>query len=199
MNTPSITILNGGEGLIEMKGKLKIYLKLFFIFFKISPVTFGGGYAMISVIEKEIVKKGKLIEEDEIIDIFTIAQTLPGAIAVNSATLIGYRIAGTLGSIAALLGIVVPALIIVILASITYQELQNNPLVTAAFKGIAAAVIALIVYAGITIGKTAIKDVSTLIIALIYLILLILLPINPIIFILMGIITGLVINKIRAV
>ncbi len=180
-----------------MQTEIRLYWKLFYTFLKISPVTFGGGYAMISLIEKEVVEKNKFIQKEEMTNIFTVAQTLPGAIAVNAAAFIGYRVARSIGALFALLGIMLPTLIIVVLASLTYYFLQTNPIVVAAFKGIGAAVIALIAHAGYTIAKTAIKDVTTLVIALIYIILLLLIPINPIFFIVAGIVTGIVISKLK--
>lgn len=179
-----------------MKAKLRLYWTLLYTFLKISPITFGGGYAMISIIEREVVKN-KLMKEEEIANVFAVAQTLPGAIAVNAATFIGYRVARTVGALFALLGIMLPTLIIVIFASFTYYYFQTNPIVAAAFKGIGAAVIALIVYAGYTIGQTAIKDATTFVIALLSIILLCLLPINPIFFIIAGIVTGIIISKLK--
>lgn len=171
--------------------------QIFYTFLKISPVTFGGGYAMISIIEREVVEKQDWINRDEIVDIITIAQVIPGAVAVNSAVLIGYRKARLLGACSALLGIMLPTLLIVIAMSLSYFLFRDNPVVEAAFKGIGAAVIALIVYAGYTIGKTAIIDTTTLVLAIVSMAILLLFNINPIVVIIGGIGMGLGISNWR--
>lgn len=134
---------------------------LFVTFLKMSPVTFGGGYAMIPVIEREVVDKRGWLKPEEVADVFAVAGSVPGAVAVNSAIFIGYRIAGVMGAIAALLGIFLPTFCIVIGLAAFYTVMKDNPKIEAAFTAIRATVVALIVYAAIKIGKTAIVDFAT--------------------------------------
>lgn len=162
-------------------------------------MTFGGGYAMITLIEREVVNKRKWIKKEDILDVFTIAQTVPGAVAINSAIFIGYRVAGLLGAIFALTGIILPTLIIVIGVSFTYYFFHENPIVKAAFNGIGAAVIALIVHAGFVVARTAIVDVITLLIALISIVVLLALKLNPILVIIGGFGIGMIISNVKKV
>ncbi|MDR4281811.1 chromate transporter, partial [Bacillus subtilis KCTC 1028 = ATCC 6051a] len=97
-----------------MNKKWNLILQIFFVFLKIGPITFGGGYAMIPVIEREIVIKKRWIRPQDVADVLVIAQSVPGAIALNSATFIGYTIAGVQGAVAALIGVLLPTFLIVI-------------------------------------------------------------------------------------
>ncbi|SER34880.1 chromate transporter [Gracilibacillus ureilyticus] len=180
-----------------MINKRKILLQVFFSFFKISPITFGGGYAMIPMIEKEVIEKRKWMEMKDLSEIFALAQSVPGAIAVNSATFIGYRLGGVSGSLAALIGILIPNFIIVVLLSILFVLVKDNPAVAAAFTGIRPAIVALIVYAAYRIGRTAIYDKTTLIIGIVTVGLLLILKIHPVIIIFAGIGVGIIVVKIK--
>jgi chromate transporter len=170
----------------QAENKGKILLKLFLAFMKISPVTFGGGYAMIPLIEREVVEERKWLPSKEMPDMLALAGSAPGAIGVNTAIFIGYRIAGLPGSICALTGVMIPTFIIVVLLTVILLNFSDNPWVIAAFRGIAPAVVALILYAGYRIGKTAIIDKLTLIVAALSLLALLFLPVNPIMLILVG-------------
>src|SRR5690625_488596 len=97
-----------------VKIQFKTLIKLFLTFLKISPITFGGGYAMISLIQVEVVQKNNWLEEEDLLDIITVSQSIPGAIAINAAIFIGYRVAGIIGAIFSLLGIVLPTILIVV-------------------------------------------------------------------------------------
>lgn len=145
-----------------MKEQWKMIIQVFWTFFKIGPVTFGGGFAMIPLIEKEVVDKRNWLKKDDVTDVFALAQSVPGAIAINSATFIGHRIAGVKGAIAAMLGISLPTFLIVLPLGIAYLFFQDNPKIEAAFVSIRASIVALIIYAAIKVGKTAIIDKSTL-------------------------------------
>jgi chromate transporter len=182
-----------------MESKLTTLLKLFITFLKISPITFGGGYAMITLIEIEVVNKNKWIKKEDIVDVFTIAQTLPGAVAINSAIFIGYRVAGFAGAVISLIGILFPTFIIVILVSLIYYIYKDNPITKSAFNGIGAAIIALIAYAGFTIGKTAIKGITTFIITILSVLFLLFLHINPILMIISGSIIGIIELKLKTI
>ena len=133
--------------------KLKTIFSLFFEMFKIGLFTFGGGYAMIAVIEREIVEKKKWIEKNEFTDIIAIAESTPGPLAINSATYIGYKICGVLGSIFATLGVVLPSFIIIFAISFFFDTFLSFNVVTYAFKGIQACVAFLIFSAGLKLFK----------------------------------------------
>lgn len=133
------------------------YLSLFSTFFKIGAFTFGGGWAMISIIEREIVDKNHWIERDEFLDLLAIAQSLPGILAVNIATAIGERIRGTRGSIVAASGTILPSFLIILAIAIflTPDLIKNNRVVSSIFMGIRPAVVALIIAPVITSAKAA--------------------------------------------
>ena len=148
-----------------MKTKFKQYLMLFATFFKIGLFTFGGGYAMISLIETETVERKKWIAGPDLLNIIAIAESTPGPIAINSATFIGYRVAGVLGSAFATLGVVLPSFVIIFAISFFVQEFLALELVSRAFKGIQAAVTILILRAGLKMIKNLKKNVLSLVIA----------------------------------
>ncbi len=129
--------------------KFKTYLSLFFTFFKIGLFTFGGGYAMIAVIQRELVEKKKWIEQEEYLDVIAIAESTPGPLAINSATYIGYKIGRVLGSVFATLGVVLPSFIIIFVISLFFDRFLQLEYVGYAFSGIQACVAFLILSAGI--------------------------------------------------
>jgi len=164
--------------------------KLFLVFIKISPVTFGGGFAMIPHLEKELVVNKKWLTEDDIPDLFAFSQTVPGSIAVNSSILIGYHVAGGIGAICALLGIVLPTFFIIMTLAILFLGFQDHPIVQAAFLGIRPAIVALILFAAYNIGKKAILDKKTFLIFIGTMGLLLFTSIHPILIILCGGVLG---------
>ena len=121
-----------------------MYWKLFIIFAKIGAFTLGGGVAMIPLIEREVVYRHKWIDDEDFLDMISIAQSAPGLIAVNVAIFIGHRIAGIRGSIVATIGSVVPPFIIILLVAAVFTTFKDNAAVQAVFKGIRPAVVALI-------------------------------------------------------
>lgn len=133
--------------------KLKLFLSLFLTMFKIGLFTFGGGYAMIAVIERELVERKKWLEHDEYLDIIAIAESSPGPLAINSATYIGYKICGVMGSIFATLGVVLPSFIIIFVISLFFDAFLALKWVGYAFRGIQACVAFLILSAGIKMLK----------------------------------------------
>lgn len=134
-----------------------ILLQLFSSFFKIGAFTFGGGWAMISIIEREVVDKHKWIEKDAFLDLLAIAQSLPGILAVNIAVAIGDKLRGTRGSVVAALGTILPSFMIILAIAIflTPDMIKNNRVVSSIFMGIRPAVVALIVAPVITSAKAA--------------------------------------------
>ncbi|MGJ9385270.1 chromate transporter [Salipaludibacillus sp. CF4.18] len=164
----------------------KLLVQIFMIFFKIGPVTFGGGYAMIPLIEREVVEKRGWVKPQEITDIFAVAESVPGAIAINSATFIGYRVAGIAGAIAAMTGVLLPTFCIVVMLSLFFLQVQDNPKVEAAFVSIRATIVALITYAAIKIGKTAAIDKTTIILIAVTVAVMYFVHIHPVLLIISG-------------
>ena len=138
---------------------MNIYLDLFLTFAKIGLFTFGGGYAMISLIENSCVEKKQWITHDEMMNVTVIAESTPGPIAINCATFVGYRKAGFLGAVIATLGIVVPSFAVIYLISMFLDNFLEITLITNAFRGIKIAVGILILDAGITMVKKMYKKV----------------------------------------
>ncbi len=168
---------------------MKEIISLFVSFFKIGIMTFGGGYAMLPMLERELVDKKKYVTMEEIMDYYAVGQCTPGVIAVNVATFIGYKRKGIIGGIIATLGVIFPSIIIITLLASVLSMIAGHPIVEHAFAGISVAVCALIVQAIFKLSKSGIKDVFTAIIAASAL-LLSLLGISPIIIILAAGIIG---------
>ncbi len=136
-----------------MKQKWKLYRQIFFTMLKIGAFTFGGGYAMIALLENEFVAKKKWIEKDEFLDMVAIAESTPGPVAINSATYLGYKTAGVLGSLLGTLGVVLPSFTIIFLISLFFDQFLSLSYVGYAFRGIQVCVIYLIFTAGFKLFK----------------------------------------------
>ncbi|MCI8387928.1 MAG: chromate transporter [Clostridiales bacterium] len=134
-------------------------MQLFTVFFKIGAFTFGGGYAMIPLIQKETVENKKWITDDDILEIMAIAESTPGPIAVNSATFVGYRVCGVFGALMSTIGVVLPSFIIISLISLILNQFQELRVVKYAFFGIRAGVLALLVKALWTMFKKCPKGI----------------------------------------
>lgn len=136
---------------------------LFITFFKIGAFTFGGGWAMISIIEREIVDRHHWIEREDFLDLLAVSQSLPGILAVNIATAVGDKIGGTRGSIVASLGTILPSFLIILVFAIflTPDVIKNNRVISAIFMGIRPAVVALIIAPVLTSTKAARLRLST--------------------------------------
>ena len=178
--------------------KIKSLLNLFWTFFKIGLFTFGGGYAMVAVIEREIVEKRKYIGQEEFLDLIAIAESTPGPIAVNSATYIGYKLGGVLGSFFATLGVVLPSFLIIFIISFFYEKFLALEYVSYAFKGIQACVAFLIISAGIKMIKGLKKNLFNVIMFISTLVLMLVikifdLPISSIYLILVGGLIGVIV------
>lgn len=176
---------------------MKLLFTIFITFFKISPITFGGGYAMIPVIEREVVERKQWIKQEEVTDLFALAGSIPGAIAINSATFIGYRIAGIPGAMAATIGVMVPTFFIIVTLSVFYLFFNDHPKVEAAFEGIRPAVVALIVFAASKMRKGAVVDKTTFSIAACALFLLLFVKLHPVLVIVTGAVSGIVLMGIK--
>lgn len=141
-----------------MKDNLKKALKLFLVFFKIGAFTFGGGYAMVPIIQSEVAEKRGWIKNEDILDILAISESTPGPIAINSATFVGYQVAGVFGSVMATLGVVLPSLIVISVVSYFFRQFLAFKVVKYAFMGIRAGVLALIVKAAKNMMKACPKN-----------------------------------------
>ena len=140
-----------------MESKMKRLWLLFLTFFKIGGFTFGGGYAMIPLIQKETVENRKWITDDDILEIIAIAESTPGPVAINSATFVGYRTAGFWGAVCATLGVVLPSFVIILAISYVLETFQELKAVQYAFNGIRAGVLALLFKALWTMFKKSPK------------------------------------------
>lgn len=165
---------------------MKKLLQMFISFFKIGAFTFGGGYAMIPLIEEEVVNNKKWIAKEEFVDIVVISQSFPGALAVNTSIFIGYKINGILGAVMALLGTVIPSFIIILLIASVFMQFRNNYYVEQVFKGINGAVPVLVLIAILSISKSVEKSYLNFVIVIIALILLQVLNVNPVVVIILS-------------
>jgi len=182
----------------EREIDFKLLSDLFFTFFKLSPISFGGGFAMMPVLEAEIVYKKKWIDDKQIVDTFVLAQSAPGAIATNSAIFVGYQIAGVPGAIAAMMGMIIPTFVIVIVLALLFAFFQTNHYVLAALNGIRPVIVALIASAAYKMSKTSLIDKTCWIICLICVTVLLVCPdINIIVVILSGAFIGIAIMKVK--
>jgi chromate transporter len=134
---------------------MNIYLRLFGIFFKIGAFTIGGGYAMVPIIEDEIVKKRNWISQDDFVNLLAISQTSPGILAVNISIFIGYKLRGIRGSIVTALGTVMPSFLIILAIALFFSNYKDNAVVERIFKGIRPAVVALIAAPTFSMAKSA--------------------------------------------
>jgi len=136
---------------------MRLLWDLYRAFFTIGALTFGGGYAMLPMLEREIVAKHKWSTSEELLDYFAIGQCTPGVIAVNTATFVGYKTKGIWGGIVATLGVVSPSIVIITVIAMVLSNFMDNPWVMHAFAGIRVAVCALIVSSVIKLAKSNVK------------------------------------------
>ncbi len=134
------------------------YIELFLTFAKVGAFTFGGGYAMIPLIQREVTENKKWISDEDLLDVVAIAESTPGPIAVNAATFIGSRVSGVSGAICATLGIVTPSFLVILAISYAFEAFRHIRAVEYAFWGIRAGVLALILKAMVTMFKKSKKD-----------------------------------------
>lgn len=134
---------------------MKQLLEIFLVFFKIGLFTIGGGYAMLPIIQREVVETKGWMTDEEFLDAISLTNSLPGPLATNSATFVGYRVAGTPGSVAAILGAATPSVVIILLIAMVFQNIMDYPIVQYIFDGVRPAVAALILYAVVKLAKSA--------------------------------------------
>ena len=143
---------------------MNLYFDLFWTFAKIGVCTFGGGYAMLPILQRELVEKRHWASEEELSDYFAIGQCTPGIIAVNTATFVGHKLKGAAGGVAATLGLVFPCLVIIMLIAAFLQNFAHLPVVVHAFNGVRACVCALILSSVLKLRKSTVVDKPTVVI-----------------------------------
>jgi len=177
---------------------MRILIELFISFMRIGGFTFGGGYAMLPLIQKEIVERRGWASDEEVLDYFTIGQITPGVIAVNTATFIGYKKAGILGGMVATLGVIFPSIVIISIIASFLTNFADLPVVIHAFNGIRACVCVLILIAVYNMGKKSVIDVFTAIIFVATAVLAILKITSPVILVIAAGLIGVVFQLIKA-
>jgi len=173
---------------------MKTLLDMFFTFAKIGAMTFGGGYAMLPILQREVVEKKGWATEEELMDYFAIGQCTPGIIAVNTATFIGQKYKGIAGGIAATLGVVFPSLIIISLLAGVIEAFSHITLVQHAFGGIRICVCILILNAVMKLYKKAVIDKPTILIFLAVALGSYFTPLSPVVFVIVAAVIGIVLK-----
>ncbi|GFN36857.1 chromate transporter [Tepidimicrobium xylanilyticum] len=159
---------------------------MFSTFFKVGAFTIGGGYAMIPIIQREIVDKKKWIEEEEFLDAIAISQGSPGPVAVNLSILVGYKLKGLKGALTCCLGTILPSFLIILLIATVFSQFRNNPIIEKVFLGIRPAVVALIASAVYQLTKRSKLGYNKLLISLVSMAAIVFFGISPIYLILIG-------------
>ena len=177
---------------------MRILIELFISFMRIGGFTFGGGYAMLPLIQKEIVERRGWASEEEVLDYFTIGQITPGVIAVNTATFIGYKKAGVLGGVVATLGVIFPSIVIISIIAAVLTNFAELPVVIHAFNGIRACVCVLILIAVYNMGKKSVVDVFTALIFIATAVLTVLKVTSPVILVIVAGVVGVLFQLIKA-
>lgn len=167
-------------------------LNIFTTYIKIGFMAFGGGYAMLPILEKEFVEKRQWITDDQLMEDFALAGSLPGIIAVNTATFLGYRLRGVRGGIVAALGVIIPSILIITIIAAFFQNFANIPWVQSIFRGLNIAIIVLLISAVIKMWKRGVKDIITFIIFGITVAAYLITGLNPVLLVLAGAIAGLI-------
>jgi len=174
-----------------------IFLKMFIAFFKIGAFTFGGGYAMIPLIQAEVVDKNGWLTDEEFIDTIAIAQSAPGAIAVNSSVFVGYKIKKTVGALTCMFAVILPPFFVILFIATFFDKFKNNEIMEKVFLGIRPAVVGLIASAVYKIGKSMNLNKEALIIPALTLGLVVILGVSPVVIILSSGIGGVVVFKVK--
>ena len=176
---------------------MKEYLELIITFFKIGITTFGGGYAMLPIVQREIVEKKGWATEEEILNYYAIGQCTPGIIAVNTATFIGNKRKGIPGGFLATFGIVLPSLIIITVIAALLRSFADYAVVQHALAGIRVSVVVLVAYSVIKLGKAAIKDAMGWCVFVLTFLLSAVFSVSPVIMVLLSGAAGIVVNMLK--
>ena len=174
---------------------MKKLLQLFLAFARVGVMTFGGGYAMIPILEREIVDREGWATGEELMDYYAVGQCTPGVIAVNTATFIGYKVAGIPGGIFATLGVVFPSVVIITVIAGVLTHFADIPAVQSAFAAVRVCVCVLIFNAVVKLWKGAVKDKAALVLFLLVFILSIFLKISPVFYVLFCAAAGIVFTR----
>lgn len=178
-----------------MSTKLKSSFSLFWSFLEIGAFTIGGGYAMLPLIQKEVLEKRKWMEADEFMDGLVLSQSLPGPIAVNIAAYTGYRVAGLMGSVAAVIGAVIPSFLIILLISMFFYRFHEQPLWNRVFQGIRPAVIALIASSLVSLTKLSKLSLGIIWLPVIVFICITFLGLSPMLMIILALLSGIILYR----
>ncbi|NLL05706.1 MAG: chromate transporter [Clostridiaceae bacterium] len=173
--------------------------EIFITFFKIGAFTIGGGYAMLPLIEKEVVDNKKWVQEEEMIDIFAIVQSVPGVISINTSMFVGYKKAKLKGALCAAIGVILPSFLIILAIYYALSGIKDNIYLQKAFEGVRAGVTALIFLTAIKLTKKTIKSYISAIIAVIAFILMVFFEVHVILLIVAGGILGYIMYFARKV
>ena len=173
-----------------------ILWKLFVSFARVGVLTFGGGYAMIPILEREIVDNHKWASSEELMDYYAVGQCTPGIIAVNTATFIGRKIAGIPGAIAATIGVVFPSVVIITVIAGILSNFADIPVVKSAFAGIRVCVCVLIFNAVLKLWKAAVPDKGALALAVIVFLLSVFLKLSPVVFVIFCAAAGILLTRL---
>lgn len=176
---------------------MKELFDLFWTFCKIGALTFGGGYAMLPLIQREIVENKKWSTEKEILDYYAVGQCTPGVIAVNTATFIGYKLRGIIGGIVATIGVIFPSIVIILIIATFLQNFADLAIVQSAFAGIRVAVVALIITTVVKLIKSSIKDYLGVIIAIIAFVISAFIGLSPVYVVIAAALTGFISKGLR--
>ena len=164
---------------------MKILFELFAAFAKVGVMTFGGGYAMIPILERELIEKRGWVSSEELMDYYAVGQCTPGIIAVNTATFVGYKMAGNPGGIFATLGMVFPSFVIISVIAGIISNFAHIAAVQSAFAGIRVCVCVLIFNSVVKLWKGAVKDKATLVLCLAVFVLSALFDVSPVVFVIL--------------
>lgn len=174
----------------------KKLIDLFLTFAKMGVMTFGGGYAMLPILQREVVENRHWATDEELMDYYAVGQCTPGIIAVNTATFIGQKTAGTLGGTVATLGVVFPSLIIIMIIASVLTHFAEYPVVQNAFAGIRVCVCVLVFNAVVKLWKSAVKDKAALVIFLVVFLLSAIFGISPVVFVVISAAAGIALTQL---
>ena len=174
---------------------MKTLWQLFAAFMRVGALTFGGGYAMIPMLEREVVNRHHWATEEELMDYYAVGQCTPGVIAVNVATFVGYKIAGNLGGVIATLGVVTPSLLIIMFIASVLQNFADVPAVKSAFAGIRVCVSVLIFNAVLKLWKKAVVDKAALVLFVLVFLLSLFTKLSPVVFVVFCAAAGILLTR----
>ncbi|WP_068775237.1 chromate transporter [Paenibacillus sp. FJAT-26967] len=185
--------------MLQFVPRLRLWASLFGSFARIAPLSFGGGFAMLPVLQREIVHQRNWLSEEEFTEVISVSGVAPGGVGVNASAFIGYKLGGVGGAAAAVCGMILPTFVLVMILTIGFSSFRHYPKVNAALEGIQMAVLALIAFAGIRLIRSSVFDGATLSVFAAAAAALLFTGIHPLLVILLAIAAGLVLvaAKIR--